>query len=80
MKTCFTLVRALFVLALVVAFVNLEPTYAQGGEVCGEAPNPACTECENDICYLVACDNGEWCMWCEDIDEPMGPNCRLALN
>lgn len=76
MKTCFTLVRALLVLALV-AFVNVEPTYAQGDMDCDEAPNPACVECETAECYGVICDNGEWCVWCEGGDDGTGPNCGV---
>ena len=74
MKTCFTLVRALFVLALVVAFVSVEPTYGQGEVECEEAPNPACWECESENCYGVMCDNDEYCIWCEG-QPPSGPNC-----
>lgn len=78
MKTCFTLVRALFILALVVAFVNGEPTYAQIDTDCHPAPNPACSECENELCYGVMCSNGDYCIWCEGSDDGNGNSCGVV--
>lgn len=47
------------------------PTASAG--TCQPAPNPACTECQIGVCYVVMCPGAE-CAWCEGL-APQGNGC-----